>query len=189
MVSAVQTLTSEAVFLDRDGVIIENCDNYVRSWDDVEILPGALDALVKLADSHYKVFIVTNQQCVGKGIVSENFARSINNRLIDIIHDYGGRVDFAQICPHLSSERCECRKPEPGMLLTAANKFDVDLTQSWMIGDAVTDVQAGLAAGTQPLLLQTGRGRKQQQLLQKNDLADTPVFTDLSAAVDYLLAE
>ncbi len=189
MLSAVQTLTSEAVFLDRDGVIIENCDNYVRTWSDVEILPGALDALAKLADSHYKVFIVTNQQCVGKGIISEENATNINERLIDIIHDHGGRVDFAQICPHLSAERCECRKPEPGMLLKAANKFDVDLSQSWMIGDAVTDVQAGIAAGTQPLFLQTGRGHTQQKLLQQNDLADTPVFANLSAAVDYLLAE
>ncbi len=189
MFTAIETLEREAVFLDRDGVIIENCDNYVRSWDDVDILPGALDALVRLAESHYKVFIVTNQAGVGKGLIPVDVAHGINTRLIDIIHNHGGRVDAATICPHRNEDACGCRKPEPGMLLNFADRFDINLNNSWMIGDAVTDIQAGLAAGTKPLLVQTGRGTTQEAMLSDHQLDETPVFADLEDAVSFLLSQ
>jgi D-glycero-D-manno-heptose 1,7-bisphosphate phosphatase len=154
-----------AIFLDRDGVIIENRPNYVRSWADVEIYPQALTALAVLRKTSYKIIIVTNQSAVGRGIISLATAQGINERLVQVIEAENGRVDAVYLCPHAPHEGCACRKPQPGMLLQAAQEHNIDLGHSIMIGDALTDLEAGLAAGvTQTILLRTGRGQTQAQL-------------------------
>ncbi|MEZ4646269.1 MAG: HAD-IIIA family hydrolase [Chloroflexota bacterium] len=154
-----------AIFLDRDGVIIENRANYVRSWDDVEIYPQALQALTAVAHSPYKIIIVTNQSAVGRGIISLETAHTINEQLLQIIRMGNGRVDGVFMCPHAPEAQCHCRKPQPGLLLQAAAQHNIDLSESYMIGDALSDLQAGLAAGVpNVILLRTGRGQKQAQL-------------------------
>ena len=154
-----------ALFLDRDGVIIENCSNYVRSWADVELFPQALAALAAWRDSPYRIILVTNQSAVGRGHISRATAEAINDQLLDVIRDAGGRVDAVFMCPHGPDDGCDCRKPRPGLLLQAAAALDIDLSRSVMIGDALSDVAAGRAAGvSQAILLRTGRGRDQEQL-------------------------
>ena len=156
---------SKAIFLDRDGVIIENRSNYVRSWEDVEFLPGALKALEKLAAAPYKIIVVTNQSAVGRGIITASEAESINERLLKIVREAGGRIDGSYMCPHAPQENCQCRKPRPGMLLEAANDLRIDMEGSLMVGDALTDIEAGQAAGVaHNYLVLTGRGRDQLQL-------------------------
>ena len=154
-----------ALFLDRDGVIIENRANYVRSWRDVAIFPQALTALAEVKDSRYKIIIVTNQSAVGRGIISMDTAEQINQRLAVEIVKENGRVDDVFMCPHAPDDNCACRKPKPGLLLQAAAKHDIDLSRSYMIGDALTDLAAGQAAGVyQSILLRTGRGLVQSQM-------------------------
>lgn len=151
-----------AIFLDRDGVIIENRPEYVRTWEDVEILPGAIDSLVQLARTSWRIVIVTNQSAVGRGIISLQAAGQINDRLVKLITDAGGRVDGVFMCPHAPEEGCTCRKPQPGLLLQAAESLQIDLKASVMIGDALSDLQAGAAAGVGRLaLVLTGRGAAQ----------------------------
>lgn len=152
------------IFLDRDGVIIENRSDYVRSWEDVAFIPGALDALAEMARTEYAVIIVTNQAGVGRGLIPAAVAHSINESICDEIVRASGRVDGLYICPHTKDDNCDCRKPKPGMLLQAAREHDLDLSRSWMIGDALTDLQAGEAAGARPLLVLTGRGEEQKTL-------------------------
>jgi D-glycero-D-manno-heptose 1,7-bisphosphate phosphatase len=182
------SMTRRAVFLDRDGVIIENRDQHVRSLDDVRFLPGTLQALKRLTRAGYTLVIATNQSAVGRGIISLEQANQINDRVIQRIEDHGARVDASYLCPHAPDDGCLCRKPAPGMLLQAQKDLQLDLACSYLVGDAVTDIQAAQAAGVSGILVLTGRGADHQSLLTEGGLSDCPVLSDLDAAVAYVLA-
>jgi D-glycero-D-manno-heptose 1,7-bisphosphate phosphatase len=172
-----------AIFLDRDGVLIENRSEYVRKWSDVKIFPEAIKALSRLHD--YKIVIVTNQSAVGRGLISLEIAHEINNQLVEVIKEDKGYIDGVFMCPHSPSDQCDCRKPNPGLLLRAAKELSLDLQQSWMIGDAWSDLLAGQAAGVRGVaLLRTGRGSEQLLQPQPEGLANYFVFNDLSEALN-----
>ena len=178
-----------AIFLDRDGVIIENRANYVRSWDDVVVFSQALEALANIRSTIYKIIIVTNQSAVGRGIITLNEADAINKQLVDLIHDSGGRVDGVYMCPHAPQSGCNCRKPQPGMLQAAARGHNLDLRQSIMIGDALTDLQAGWNAGIGDVaLVKTGRGEHQAQQARPAELPVFLQYADLTEALASWLA-
>jgi D-glycero-D-manno-heptose 1,7-bisphosphate phosphatase len=150
-----------AIFLDRDGVIIENCEHYVRSWSDVSFIEPAIRALRQAAPLDVAVVMVTNQAVVGKGLITLEEATAINDRVVAEVRRRGGRIDHAYLCPHSSADDCDCRKPRPGMLLRAARELNVDLSHSFLVGDAVTDMQAAQAAGVQSVMVRTGRGERE----------------------------
>ena len=171
-----------AIFLDRDGVIIENRPNYVRSWDDVFIYPQVLDVLARLSLSDYRIVIVTNQSVVGRGLISLEQAEKINQQLVKVIEKAGGRIDGVFMCPHHPDEGCVCRKPKPGLLLKAAKSLSLDLSTSILIGDALSDLEAGKAAGVSKLVLvRTGRGATQSSLLNIHDLEEEIMVCDTLA--------
>jgi histidinol-phosphate phosphatase family protein len=173
-----------AIFLDRDGVIIENRPAYVRSWEDVSIFPSALNALIRLAKLPLRVVIVTNQAGIGRGFVSLETVQAINARLTSEIHQAGGRIDGLYLCPHRPEDNCPCRKPRPGMLLRAAQDLEIDLPASVLIGDALTDLGAGRAAGlTRVGLVRTGLGAEQLLQPAAHDYLPFPVYDDLAQAV------
>lgn len=173
-----------ALFLDRDGVFIENCANYVRSWQDVTFFPQALAALARIRDIPYKIIVVTNQSAVGRGILSLATAVSLNERILAEVKAKNGRIDASYLCPAPPGTNDPCRKPRPGMLLQAAQEHNLDLSQSYMIGDALTDIQAGQAAGVkETILLLTGRGQAQAQLPLA---AELPAFATFPALADAL---
>lgn len=181
------TMGQPAIFLDRDGVIIENRSDYVRSWADVEVFPQALQALAALSRGPYLVVLVTNQSAVGRGHISAATAAGINDRLLEVIREAGGRVDAVYMCPHDPADGCACRKPRPGLLRRAAEELDLALERSVMIGDALTDIQAGQAAGVgRCVLLRTGRGRDQERLPEAAGLPPFTVYDDLLAALNSL---
>ena len=174
-----------AVFLDRDGVIIENRARYVRAWADVAFLPGALAALATLSRAPLAVVIVTNQSAVGQGLLSESEAEAINAGLLAAIRAAGGRVDAVYLCPHTDADGCDCRKPAPGLLRRAAAELDLDLPRSVLIGDALSDLAAGRAAGVgRVALVRTGRGAEQEHLAAGQPL---DVFDNLADALAALL--
>ena len=176
-----------ALFLDRDGVFMENRANYVRAWEDVAFFPQALQTLARYDSIPYKIFVVTNQSAVGRGIISLETAVSLNNRILDVVRHANGRIDDAYICPDPPGVNSACRKPAPGMLLKAAKQHDIDLSQSIMIGDALSDIQAGQAAGVKTaVLLLTGRGKEQARLPQKETMPPFEIFPDLTAAFNHL---
>jgi D-glycero-D-manno-heptose 1,7-bisphosphate phosphatase len=172
-----------AIFLDRDGVIIENRPSYVRSWADVVIFPQALEALARIHSSPYKIVIVTNQSAIGRGILPLGVARDINRRLIKTVQEAGGRVDGIFMCPHAPGDQCDCRKPKPGLLWMAAQALSLNLSQSIMIGDAITDLLAGQAAGIPySILVRTGRGASQALLPLPADLKPFQIYDSLASA-------
>ena len=131
-----------AVFVDRDGVLIDNVDAYVRSWEDVGVYEQAVTALLRLNGAQFEVVVVTNQSAVGRGLVPLEVIADVNRRVLEKFEARGVRFAGAYLCPHAPEEGCDCRKPQPGMLLAAARDLNLDLTQSYMVGDAVTDINA-----------------------------------------------
>jgi D-glycero-D-manno-heptose 1,7-bisphosphate phosphatase len=177
-----------AVFLDRDGVVIENRPDYVRSWQDVSILPDAVEALHRIDDAGYRIVLVTNQASVGRGLLSLEKAEAINRQLVETLRRSGIEIDGVFLCPHRPEDACDCRKPAPGLILRAAAALGLDLAASLLVGDAVSDLQAGMAAGVgRVALVRTGRGHEQESLLAAAGLAAAPVFDRLAEAVETLL--
>jgi D-glycero-D-manno-heptose 1,7-bisphosphate phosphatase len=178
-----------AIFIDRDGVIIENQENYVRSWADVVHFPGALSALALLKNTDYKIVIITNQSVVGRGIISLLEAQAINEKLLNVIQENGGRIDGIFMCTHAPPQGCDCRKPQPGLILQAASELSLDISRSFLVGDALTDIKAGQNAGVPiNILVKTGRGLSQSRLPEAQSLKPFLIYDRFEDAVVSLLA-
>jgi D-glycero-D-manno-heptose 1,7-bisphosphate phosphatase len=177
-----------AVFLDRDGVIIHNQEEYIRSWKDVAFYPGALESLGKASQSDFRFVIVTNQSAIGRGLMSMEQADAINARLVREVQLAGGRIDGVFLCPHTPEDECGCRKPRPGLILAAAGQLKLDLGRSVLIGDALSDIEAGRAAGVgRSWIVRTGRGKAQLGLPEAARLLPIPTYDYLAMALDALL--
>jgi D-glycero-D-manno-heptose 1,7-bisphosphate phosphatase len=176
-----------AVFLDRDGVLIENSASYIKSWSEVTFLPGVFDAMRRLSASPHAVVVVTNQSVVGRGILSLAGVLEVNERIVAELKARGGRIDACYLCPHHPDAGCPCRKPAPGMLLRAGKELGLDLHASYLVGDAISDVEAARAVGARGILVLTGRGGEQVLRLPEAARDLCAVTSDLTAAVDRIL--
>jgi D-glycero-D-manno-heptose 1,7-bisphosphate phosphatase len=175
------------VFLDRDGVINENRPDHVKSWTEFQFLPGAPEAIARLTRSRVQVFVITNQAIINRQLVPVSVLEDVHHRMLRAIEAHGGRIADIAYCPHRPDERCECRKPQPGLILNLAAKHRLDLREAVVIGDGLTDIEAGDAARCRTILVMTGRGREQLRLTGDAEQKFT-VATDLPAAVDLVLA-
>lgn len=180
---------TRAVFLDRDGVINENRDDYVKSWDEFIFLPTSLRAFRRLAQAELLVIVVSNQSAINRGIVNKNTVEEINRRMVDEIERFGGRVDAIFYCMHRPDEGCDCRKPSPGLLLQAAACHDLDLDECYLVGDALSDIAAGQSVGCKNILVLTGRGKKELASVQAPECDDFHVADDLGVAIEYILGK
>lgn len=176
-----------AIYLDRDGVINANRSDYVKSWEEFAWLPRSLEAMQLLNQIGRPIVVVTNQSAIGRGIVSHQEIAQINALMKKQVERAGGRIDRVLYCPHRPEDECNCRKPQPGMLLSAASQLSLDPRLSFMVGDAMTDVLAAQAAGCLPIIVQTGRGRDQLRLLRQNGIKGYYVAADLLDAVQWIM--
>ena len=142
-----------AVFLDRDGVINADSDEYVKSWEEYHIYPGAVEALRRLHEAGCEVYVVTNQAGIGRGVYPRRNLLDILLRLRVTVRAAGGLLHGIAFCPHRKDEHCGCRKPEPGMLLKLACKYGLDLSRSVLVGDSGTDIEAAQRAGLAATIL------------------------------------
>lgn len=172
-----------AIFVDRDGVLIENRDEYIRLPEHIKPLAGALEACFEVNRSAYALVVVSNQSAVGRGILTLDQALDLNRIALDHFRSHGVRFDGAYICPHAPEDHCECRKPKPGMLLQAAREHDLNLQASFLVGDNITDMQAAEAAGATGVFVRTGLGAR----LLESTPYEGPVVKDLGAAVRFIL--
>ena len=154
-----------ALFLDRDGVLIEEV-GYLSHLDQLQPIPGAA-SLIRLANgAGWRVALISNQSVVARGLFPESFLAEVHGEIArEVFEEAGAIIDGFYHCPHHPSEGrgeyridCECRKPKPGMLLRAAADLGIDLAKSWLIGDRRTDLEAGAAAGCRTILVRTGYG-------------------------------
>ncbi len=139
----------KAVFLDRDGVINRKAADgeYITNWLEVEILQGALDAAVALDRAGYLIFVVTNQRGVSTGKIRQADLNEIHRRMRQEFVNAGASITEIYCCPHDVEVNCQCRKPKPGMLFQAAREYNLNLADSWIVGDSPSDIQAGFTAG------------------------------------------
>ncbi len=178
-----------AVFLDRDGVINANRADYVLGPDQFRFLPGVLRALAMLRAAARPVIVVTNQPVVGKGLMSVQTLEDMHARMRADVEAAGGSILDVLYCPHLASANCDCRKPKPGLLLTAAERHQIDLSESFYVGDALSDIEAGQSAGCRCVLVQTGRGRSQVLREEARFLHGYHTANDLLGAAKWILSQ
>ena len=178
-----------AIFLDRDGVVIEERE-YVSTPDQVRLLPGAAETIAALNRAGWCVVIVTNQSGIARGFFTPSALDRIHERLQHLLWCYGAQIDGIYVCPHhpeadldIYRRQCHCRKPQPGLLLQAVEELGIDLSQSWMIGDRVIDLEAGSAAGCRTVLVRTGYGARVDTIaLDRSALRLELVAADLADA-------
>lgn len=174
------------IILDRDGVINEDSDAYIKSPAEWVPIPGSLEAIARLNQDGYHVVVATNQSGVGRGLFEMATLNAIHDKMHRAVGQAGGRIDAVFFCPHAQDAGCACRKPQPGMLLEIAARFDVALEGVPAIGDSLRDLQAASAAGARPVLVLTGKGKLTQKA---GGLPEgTEVHRDLAAAAEALAA-
>ncbi|HEX9696745.1 MAG TPA: D-glycero-beta-D-manno-heptose 1,7-bisphosphate 7-phosphatase [Actinomycetota bacterium] len=171
-----------AVFLDRDGVICENREDYVKSRDEFVFIPGAVRAVADLTRAGHPVFVVTNQSAIGRGVIAAGDVDAIHDAMCEAIEAEGGRIEGIFVCPHAPADGCGCRKPAAGLLREAAARHRLDLARSWLVGDAATDCEAAATAGCGSVLVLTGRGRAHER-----DAKPGFVARDLAEAARWIL--
>jgi len=172
------------VILDRDGTINHDSDQYIKSPEEWHPIKGSLEAIARLTQADYRVVVATNQSGIARGLFDTRTLFAIHDTLLRALAQVGGRIDAFFFCPHKAEDRCGCRKPQPGMLLEVARRFNVALDEVHMVGDAQRDLEAAAAAGAKPVLVLTGKG------IETRDAGKMPpgtrVFSDLAAFAAHL---
>ena len=152
---------TKAFFLDRDGVINQERKDYVKKLDEFYILENVSNAINIIKNHGFLVIIITNQSAINRKLLSVEMLNKIHEKLQIYLKKHNTSFDKIYFCPHTPSENCECRKPKPGLIIQAINDFNIDVSQSFMIGDSKTDIKAAKSAGCKGILL-----KKNQTLLE-----------------------
>ncbi len=178
---------NRAVFLDRDGVITKDPPHYAHKLDQLRLIPKSAKAIRLLNENGFKVIIVSNQSGVARGYYQEKDVEIFNHAMEDELRKEGAYIDTIYYCPHHPEAEivdyrinCDCRKPNPGMLLKSAKNLDIDLKESFVVGDKISDIVAGFKAGCVTILVLTGHGKSQ---LFKNSIKPDFISLDLYDAV------
>ncbi|MGB0711929.1 MAG: D-glycero-beta-D-manno-heptose 1,7-bisphosphate 7-phosphatase [Gammaproteobacteria bacterium] len=178
---------SRLILLDRDGVINEDSDNYIRTVAEWQPIAGSLEAIARLSQHGFRVVVLTNQSGISRGYYNLSTLNAMHHKMHRMVNDLGGEIEAVLFCPHGPDDNCECRKPKPGMFNSVARRLNVSLEGVPALGDSLRDLQAARAAGADPFLVRTGKGMR--TLENPEHLLGVPVYDDLSAFVDALLFE
>ena len=173
------------VVLDRDGVINEDSEEYVKSVAEWRPIPGSLEAIARLHAAGFTMVVVSNQSGLARGLFEWAALDAIHEEMIRQVEAAGGRIAGLFICPHGPAEGCDCRKPRPGLLRQVEAELGASVLDAPLVGDKPSDLQLARVAGCQPILVRTGKGLSTER---EADLAGVLVFNDLSAVADHLVA-
>lgn len=174
------------IILDRDGVINQDSDNFIKSVEEFIPLPGSIDAIAKLKHAGYKVYVATNQSGIHRGFYDVNTLHAMHEKLANLLKEKDTAIDGIEFCPHGPADRCDCRKPQPGMYLNIAKHENLsNLSEALVVGDSLRDLQAAQAVNAKPHLVRTGKG---ERTIKKGEgLNGIPVYNDLSDFVNQLI--
>lgn len=178
------------VILGRDGVLNAYREDHVKSPDEWQPLPGTLEAVARLNHAGWHTVVATNQAGIGRGMIDMASINAVHAHMNRELMTHGGRIDAVFFCPHAPEEECDCRKPQPGMVLDIGRRYGADLSQVPMVGDTLRDLQAAAAAGCPPHLVLTGRAAGMDGVAIERLVEQVPatrVHADLAAFVDWLL--
>jgi len=174
------------VMVDRDGVINEDSDAYIKSVAEWRPIAGSLEAIGALTRGGYRVAVVTNQSGVGRGLLDEAALAAIHEHMLAAVRAAGGELAGIYYCPHTPDANCDCRKPRPGLFKKLESELGLSVRDAPYIGDKLSDVEAAEAVGARPILVRTGRGLAAERKAVARGVA---VFDDLSSAASSLLAQ
>ena len=179
-------MADRVIVVDRDGVINEDSDEYVKSSEEWKAIPGSIEALSKLSHAGCRICVVSNQSGLSRGLFGLSELNDMHRKLRDLLAGQGAQIEMIAFCPHLPTDGCDCRKPRPGLLLSVQQRLGVSLKGVPFIGDSIGDVQAARAAGMEPWLVRTGKGEK-TLAREGRALGNTRVFPNLLGAAEYFL--
>jgi len=166
----------KVIFLDRDGVINQDRDDYVKEWAEFEFIPGSLEAIKELTEHGFRPIVITNQSAINRNMMTRKGLEDIFENMKNAVAAYGGWIEDIFYCPHVPEDGCDCRKPEPGLLYQARDAYGIDLATTYMIGDNLKDMQCARAAGCgKAVLVRTGHGKETER-----------VCNELGMALDYI---
>mgnify|MGYP001546816129 FL=1 len=182
------------LILDRDGVINQDSDDYIRSLEDWVPVPGSIEAIAALSQAGYEVVVATNQSGLSRGYFTLDTLESIHDHLRGLVEAQGGSIAGIFYCPHLPDEGCECRKPGTGLLQAIEAELQQTVAGCYFVGDSLKDLQAARAMDCQPVLVLTGKGEQTQAQLKKADVAlktpeTVPIYANLAEASRAILAQ
>jgi len=179
------------IVLDRDGVINEDSDDYIKSPEEFVPIPGSLAAITQLNAAGYVVVVATNQSGIARGYFSEQTLAAMHDKLTRLLAERGGRIDAIYYCPHGPDDGCDCRKPKPGLLAKIISDYAVRAEDVYAIGDSMRDLQMAVSLNANPILVKTGKGHRTLSALtnttQTHPFKHLPVYDNLAQAVDAFL--
>lgn len=180
------------IILDRDGVINIESPEFIKTPDEWQPIKGSVEAIARLSQAGFAIIVLSNQSGIARGLFNADMLGQIHVRMIDFIHQAGGKISSVAFCPHGPEDNCDCRKPKAGLYTELAQQLGISFSGIYSIGDSLRDLQAAQNAGAIPILVETGNGKRTAKEIHKDpslNLQDTPVFRDLSAFTDWLLIE
>lgn len=175
------------IILDRDGVINEDSDDYIKSPAEWQPIVGSLEAIAKLSQNGYKIVVVTNQSGLGRNLFTIEALNAIHMKMNTHLAQFGGVIDALFFCPHIPEDNCNCRKPKPGLYNDISERLRVSLNKVFCVGDKMTDIQAIQSAGGKPVLVRTGKG--QSEIDQGLVPEGIPIYRNLAQFVDEILTK
>jgi len=174
------------IILDRDGVINQDSDQFIKSADEWVPIEGSLEAITQLNHAGYKVAIATNQSGLARGYFDLDSLNQMHQKMNSLLNNIGGHIDGIFFCPHHPDYGCDCRKPKPGLYEQISNQFNTPLGQVFVIGDSLRDLEAAIAVNASPILVRTGKGLQTEQHI--HTLKNCSVFDNLKQAVEFILS-
>jgi D-glycero-D-manno-heptose 1,7-bisphosphate phosphatase len=182
-------LLKQVVFLDRDGVINQDSSDYIKCWKEFIFLPNSLEALKILTRKGYTLILITNQSIIGRNWVAPQVLDDMHLKLKAAVASHGGKITDMFVCPHTPDQGCSCRKPKPGLIEQARQKYAIDLSDAVMVGDSAKDILCAKAAGCgKTILVQTGNGIRAREALALENIFPTAVAADLLEAARWIIS-
>lgn len=180
------------IVLDRDGVINEDSDDYIKSPDEYIPVPGSLEAISMLNKAGFTVVVATNQSGLARGYFSQDTLDKMHEKLSTLLAKKDGKIERIYVCPHSPDDNCDCRKPRPGLFLKILQDFPVKPQKVTVIGDSLKDLQVARAVNMVPVLVRTGKGSKTEVTIKnedkyKSEFGNIKIYDDLAQAVEDLL--
>jgi len=173
------------VLLDRDGVINQDSDQFIKKPEEWIPLPGSLEAIALLNEHGYKIVVISNQSGLARGLFKQQTLAEIHAKMQALVEQKGGQIEAIYVCPHGPDSTCDCRKPKPGLLWQFSQDYKFTLKNIPFIGDSLRDIQAGFAVHAAPILVETGKGRMTRI---ENPNLNIPTFENLYAAARFIVS-
>ena len=174
------------LILDRDGVINEESESFIKSPEEWIPIPGSLEAIARASRAGCRVIVASNQSGIGRGLYSMDALNQINQKMLREVAAVGGHIEAVFFCPHTPEDDCHCRKPRPGMFEEIGRRLRTSMEDVPVVADRLSDIRAALAVGAKPYLVLTGHGRETKK--KAKDIYTGPAYADLSAVVEKLFA-